>query len=145
MNDDMELEGELRRAAELFDPVPPHLLQVASEAYRFRTIDAELADLTFDSLAGPVPVRGGEHPRLLTFGAAGSALDLEISETGTTNRIVGQVMPPREAAIEVRGPGPVSLTTDSLGRFTVDRVPAGPFSIRCRTGDVAFTTEWVTI
>lgn len=71
MNEDAELEGRLRQAAELFDPVPDSLLRVATGAYSFRTIDAELADLTFDSLAGPAPVRGGEQPRLLTFGGPG--------------------------------------------------------------------------
>jgi hypothetical protein len=145
VNDDMELEEELRRAAGLFDPVPPRLLQVATEAYRFRTVDAEFADLTFDSLTGPAPVRGGHHPRLLTFGGPGSALDLEITETGATSRIVGQVMPSQQATIEVRGRSPMSVTTDSLGRVTVDHVPAGPFSIRGRLGDTTFTTEWVTI
>ncbi|MBB2746883.1 UNVERIFIED_ORG: hypothetical protein FHR35_006751 [Microbispora rosea subsp. rosea] len=142
MNEDAELEGRLRQAAELFDPVPDSLLRVATGAYSFRTIDAELADLTFDSLAGPAPVRGGEQPRLLTFGGPGVSIDLEITLAG---RVVGQVIPARQATVEVRGAAPRTVTTDGLGRFTIDGVPSGPFSVRCRVGDTVFTTEWVTV
>ncbi|WP_182878087.1 carboxypeptidase-like regulatory domain-containing protein [Microbispora sp. H10670] len=145
MNEDTELEGRLRRAAELFDPVPESLLRVARGAYAFRTADAELADLTFDSLAGPAPVRGGAQPRLLTFDGPGVSVDLEITPSGAGGRVVGQVMPAQQATVEVRGAAPRTVTTDGLGRFVIGDVPSGPFSVRCRAGDTAFTTEWVTV
>src|SRR5216684_8898574 len=49
-HDDTELEEELRRAAARFDPVPGELLRAAASVFTWRTIDAELAELVFDSL-----------------------------------------------------------------------------------------------
>lgn len=145
MNDDVLLEEELRLAAELFDPVPSHLLQAAVEAYTFRTMDAELADLAFDSLAEPVTVRGGDGPRSLTFSAPAVTVDLEITFTGTAGRVVGQLIPPQHAEIEIHGGRPVTVTADSLGRFTCDDVPTGPFSLRCRLAGTVLVTEWITV
>ncbi|GAA4591166.1 hypothetical protein GCM10023194_49750 [Planotetraspora phitsanulokensis] len=144
MNDD-ELEESLRRAAELLDPVPVSLVEVAVEAFRFRTVDAELAELTFDSLAGTAAVRGPAQARVLGFGGPETGLDLEITGDGPSRRVVGQVTPAAHAVVEVRGGDPVSVSTDAFGRFTVDRVPPGPLSFRCRVGDAVFTTEWVTV
>jgi hypothetical protein len=144
-NDDAQLEEALRRAAALVDPVPASLMEVAVEAFRFRTVDAELAELTFDSLAGTAAVRGPAQARVLSFGGPDSGLDLEITAAGPSRRVVGQVTPPTHAVVEVRGDNPVSVTTDSLGRFIVDQVPPGPLSFRCRIGDALFTTEWVTV
>ncbi len=145
MNDDIALEEELRFAAELFDPVPSHLLQAAVEAYTFRTMDAELAELAFDSLTEPVTVRGGDSPRLLTFGTPTLTVDLEITFTGTAGRVVGQLIPPQPAEIETHGSRPVTVSADSLGRFTCDDVPTGPFSLRCRLTGTLLVTEWITI
>ncbi|GII32684.1 hypothetical protein [Planotetraspora mira] len=145
VDDDAELEGALRRAAELLDPVPAALVEVAVEAFRFRTVDAELAELTFDSMAGTAAVRGPAQARVLGFGGQAAGLDLEITAAGPSRRVIGQVTPPAHAVVEVRGHTPVSVTTDALGRFIVDRVPPGPLSLRCRVGDVVFTTEWVTV
>jgi len=144
MSDD-ELEAELRRAIELFDPVPSHLLQIAVEAYTLRTLDAELAELVFDSLSGPSRVRGGRQPRVLTFQGAGLTVDLEITVTAAGGRVVGQLMPSRRLEVEVLGGRPVTLMADDLGRFVYDDVPAGPFSLRCRLGDATVVTEWITV
>ncbi|GAA4566339.1 hypothetical protein [Planotetraspora kaengkrachanensis] len=143
--EDTDLEESLRRAAQLFDPVPVSLMEVAVEAFRFRTVDAELAELTFDSLAGAAAVRGPAQARVLGFGGPGAGLDLEITAAGASLRVVGQVTPPAHVVVEVRGDAPVSVGTDAFGRFTVDRVPPGPLSFRCRVGDAVFTTEWVTV
>ncbi len=144
MSDD-ELEAELRRAVELFDPVPSHLMQVAVEAYTLRTLDAELAELVFDSLSGSSRVRGERQPRVLTFQGAGLTVDLEVTVSATGGRVVGQLIPPRPVEVEVLGGRPVTLTADDLGRFIHDDVPAGPFSLRCRLGDATVVTEWITV
>ncbi|GAA4205176.1 hypothetical protein GCM10022252_65320 [Streptosporangium oxazolinicum] len=144
MSDD-ELEAELRRAIELFDPVPSHLQQIAVEAFTLRTLDAELAELVFDSLSGPSQVRGEGQPRMLTFQGAGLTVDLEVTVTATGGRVVGQLMPPRHLEVEVLGGHPVTLAADDLGRFIYEDVPPGPFSLRCRLGDATVVTEWITV
>ncbi|MEV6832988.1 hypothetical protein AB0N17_00380 [Streptomyces sp. NPDC051133] len=136
------LEEELRRAAGVLDPVPAELLQVALEAYALHDLDAALAELTFDSLVDALPVRGvTDAPRMLTFRAGEVTVDVEVTEDG----LMGQVLPPQSARIEVlagpRTARPVAV--DSLGRFTSDTPPAGPFALRLLTGAEVIVTEWL--
>lgn len=142
MNDEA-LEEMLRRAAGIFDPVPAQLLQTAVDAFALAfldDLDAELAELTFDSLTGSAAVRGPGQPRLLTFAGAGLTVDLEL----TPDRIVGQLLPPQPAEVEIVGRERVVCTADALGRFACDRTAAGRLSLRCRTAGAAIVTEWVT-
>jgi hypothetical protein len=141
-SDDLELEEELRRVAGIFDPVPPHLLRAAIESYTFRALDAELAELVFDSLAVPQPVRAVDGPRLLTFRASALTVEVEITGDGPIRRIVGRLIPAgpvRPAEVEIRCRGQViPVEADDLGRFSADLLGGGPFSLR--HGGVV--TEW---
>nr|WP_234367574.1 hypothetical protein [Streptomyces pluripotens] len=136
------MEEELRRAVTMLDPVPDGLRQLALDAYALYDLDAEIAELTFDSLVDAVPVRGvTDAPRMLTFRAGEVTVDVEVTGDG----LMGQVLPPQTARIEVLG-GPHAvrpLTTDALGRFTGDTPSAGPFALRLRTGAEVIVTEWL--
>ncbi|MFB0619560.1 hypothetical protein [Streptomyces sp. AGS-58] len=139
---DTLLEEELRLAAAVLDPVPAELLQSALDAYALHDLDARLAELTFDSLVDALPVRGAtDAPRMLTFRAGEVTVDVEVTADG----LIGQVLPPQPARIEVlggpRAPRPVAA--DTLGRFTSDTPPAGPFALRLRTGAEVIVTEWL--
>ncbi|WP_149552130.1 hypothetical protein [Streptomyces marokkonensis] len=136
------LEEELRQAAAVLDPLPPALLQSAVDAYALHDLDARVAELTFDSLVDAIPVRGAtDAPRMLTFTAGEVTLDVEVTAQG----LIGQVLPPRPARIELLGgPHPTAaLTADDMGRFTADTAPSGPFALRLRTGDDVVVTEWL--
>ena len=65
---DDRLLAELAAALDAADPVPARVLDAAKESFTWRTIDAELAELVFDSaeqqLAG---VRGIDGTRQVTF------------------------------------------------------------------------------
>ncbi|MFE1886326.1 hypothetical protein [Streptomyces diastatochromogenes] len=136
------LEEELRQAAAVLDPVPAGLRQLALEAYALHDLDARIAELTFDSLVDALPVRGEpEAPRMLTFRAGELTVDVEVTGEG----LIGQVLPPQSARIEVLG-GPQTtrpVTVDTLGRFTSDQPPTGPFALRLRTGGEVIVTEWL--
>ncbi|MFE6199759.1 hypothetical protein [Streptomyces sp. NPDC057838] len=140
--DDGLLEEELRRAAAVLDPVPAELQQLAVDAYALHDLDAEVAELAFDSLVDALPVRGAPAaPRMLTFRAGEVTVDVEVTPDG----LLGQVLPPQPARIEVLGgprPG-VPLTADDLGRFTAHAPPSGPFALRLRTGGAVVVTEWL--
>jgi hypothetical protein len=137
---DAALEAELRELAARLDPVPPRLLRDAVQAYTFRTLDAELAELTFDSLAAEELVRGPDRPRLLTFQADSRTIDVEVIREDAQPRLVGRITPPEPAQIAIRSRDRVTtVTADELGRFqAAGDLGAGPFSLRC--GDVV--TEW---
>jgi hypothetical protein len=136
------LEEELRRAAGILDPVPAALRQLAVEAYALHDLDARIAELTFDSLVDAIPVRGAtDTPRMLTFHSGDVTVDVEVTSQG----LMGQVLPPQPAAIEVLS-GPqagTSVVADDMGRFTCDAAPAGPFALRLRTGGEVVVTEWL--
>jgi hypothetical protein len=136
------LEEELRRAAAILDPVPAQLRQIAVAAFALHDLDARIAELTFDSVMDAIAVRGAtDVPRMLTFRAGEVTVDVEVSAQG----LMGQVLPPQQARIEVLG-GPQTATpvvADDMGRFTSDAPPSGPFALRLRTGGELVVTEWL--
>jgi hypothetical protein len=141
----------LRRTIELSDPTPAEVERVARESFTWRTVDAELAELSYDSLfddALLLGIRSGAAPRALTFEGATFTVEIEVEEKGDRRRLVGQLVPPSGAEIEVRhAGGPSSLEADSMGRFATE-VETGLVSLRCRLhgGDRAvLETAWVIV
>jgi hypothetical protein len=138
------LEEELRQATAILDPVPPALRQIAVEAFALHGLDDRIAELSFDSVVDALPVRGAAGaPRMLTFHAGEVTIDVELTPQG----LMGQVLPPRSARIEVlTGPQAAApLTTDDMGRFTYETSPAGPFALRLRTGEGVIVTDWLMV
>ncbi len=139
-------ERDLRAAQDLVDPVPAHLLDRALGAFAWRTIDADLAELVFDSVTEPAAVRSDEQPRLLTFRASAATLEFELTPHGTALRLVGRVSPAAPGTLEVRaGDDTLVVTPDDLGRFTAGDVRPGPLQLRWRpaAGGPPVVTEWL--
>jgi hypothetical protein len=156
MDDEPEinrLEEELRELAAHREPVPPELLAAAVAAFGWRDIDAELAELVYDSLAetsGAAAVRGSAGQRLVSFRAGEVAIDVEVAPGGGGLHVLGQIMPPRAARVELRQQRDVAtVTADELGRFEYGPLDPGPLSLRLHpgpgAGQQAVTTDWVTI
>ncbi len=152
-HDDTELEEELRRVAVRFEPVPADLMRLAAGAYIWRTIDADLAEIVFDSAVDhdeAALVRGPQPGRLLSFRSSGLTIDVEVTGTGSQRDLIGQLVPPQWAAIEIRQGDDVStLDADELGRFSAGPLRSGPIRLRCRTeaqtGLRRVVTDWVSI
>jgi hypothetical protein len=142
---------ELRRLINRADAVPDRVDDAARAAYTWRTIDAELAELTRDSLVDADDVhavRSGDGPRLLSFESPRLALELEVADLGRQGRrLVGQLVPPGPAAIVVEhAGGRVETEADELGRFVVEGLRPGPTRVRCRVDDGAgIETEWTQL
>jgi len=147
--DDIDLLARIREVYDELDPVPPHVLDAARGALTWLTIDAELAELTVDSLAVSAAVRSSSGPRLVSFEAESLTVEVEVGETGDTRRLLGQLVPPSPAQVTVRSAsGEQTVEADSLGRFTADGVAAGPVSLLCRLAgppDRSVVTSWITI
>lgn len=158
MDEDAALEQQLRRAVERFDPIPPRLARVAIDAFTWRTIDAELAELVFDSLVTAASVRGAGEARLLTFETGTLTIELEVSSAaGPTTapgsvvapdarRVSGRLIPAQRAEVEVQaGDLQVSGAADELGRFALIVAGSGPLRLKCRPeGQISpVVTEWV--
>ena len=124
---DDDLLEMLRKATQARETVPAHFIETAKSAFAWHNIDAELAQLTFDSCADrePASVRSETASvRALTFTSAHLYIELEVTESS----LIGQVMPPRTGHVEVQSqPGPtVTVPIDDIGCFTIEPLPGQP-------------------
>ena len=148
---DDELAEELRRLAARLDPVPPELLTAAAGAFAWRDIDAQLAELVFDSLLDvddATQVRGSPERRLVSFTGGGVTLDIEVTTTGPARTIMGQIVPPQRGAVDVRRQQETVTTVevDELGRFRSGPLPPGPLSLRLRPAEgTPVVTDWLAL
>ncbi len=133
---DEALLVQLRGAASRVDPVPAAAVLAARSAFAYRTLDAELALLTADSVVDAdrlALVRSVDTPTMLTFDGPGLTLEVEVLVDGRRRRLIGQLVPAQAGVVEVRhrgGRAPVAA--DEIGRFVADDLPPGPVSLRCR-------------
>ena len=166
--DDERLLAALREAVRARQAVPDGFIEAAKSVYAWRDIDAELAQLTYDSSVGDssagdsgadversVLVRSETASvRTLTFSSAHLTIELEVSD----ECLLGQIIPPREGTIETQtragaadgapvGGAPVGTApVDVAGCFSVDPIPVSPFRLRCRTADgIDAVTGWITL
>ncbi len=144
---------ELRAVIAEADPVPPEVLRSGLDSFAWRTIDADLAALAYDSADDPAMavVRASESPRLLTFEAPGLTVEVEVTGVGGRRRLIGQLVPAQQALVTVRHHqgSTVEVEADELGRFRADDLPAGLSSLQCHlagteAGD-SVVTDWVTL
>lgn len=140
--DDSDLLDLLGRVLDRTDPVPPDAVATARSA-DWATLDAELAELTFDSLLDEraVALRDDDgEVRSLTFAAGDRTVEIDV----TADELVGRVDPAGEVPVEVVQPtGRRQVRVDELGRF---RAPVGPGPLRLQLvlGGRPTTTPWVT-
>jgi hypothetical protein len=142
--DDDLLAAELAAVLRSRDPMPSPVVQAARGAFAWRTVDADLAVLSADSLLeATAGVRGGGD-RQLTFEAGGLSLEVDVVEGG--RRLVGQIVPPQPGEVELEGPHTrSSAATDRLGQFSLS-VWNGPARLRFRPAvGSAVVTDWVTL
>jgi hypothetical protein len=133
---DDELLAELGDVLARVAGPPPGALEAAKNLFTWRTVDAELAALVFDSVVdeAAVATRSVAEVRTVTFEAGSLTIDLDVT---AGSRLLGQLDPPQHAVVELRGDdGTVTEEADDLGRFTI-AVPAGwrVVRLRCRLDD----------
>jgi hypothetical protein len=146
---DERLLDELREVLGRDAAPPSSVVEAAKESYTWRTVDAELAELTHDSLVDQTAVRtrGAPDRRALTFEARDLIIEVEVSVSGRERRLLGQLVPAQPARIEIRQAGATRrIEADAAGRFMVPGLEARPVSLRCRlAGRDPVSTEWVLI
>lgn len=141
--------GLLRRLGEMFDvvdPVPPEVLQAGYAAFTWRTIDAELAELSEDSLMSSAAGVRGADTRLLTFEAPSVNVVVEVTEIGERRKLVGQVIPVLSDELRIEHPaGTTTVSVDEEGLFSTD-LPGGLARIALSVpGGGSVVTSWVTV
>ncbi len=146
--DDEKLLNALREAMSARRAVSTAFVEAAKNAYAWRNIDAELAQLTYDSSRDherSVSLRSETASiRALTFTSAHLSMELEVTE----HSLIGQVIPPQEGRIETQPQVgvPTAAQIDQIGCFSIDPIPASPFRLHCRTDDgTDVVTGWITL
>ncbi len=146
--DDDELLAALRRALRARQAVPPDFVEAARNAFTWHSIDAELAQLTYDSsrdIDHAVSVRAENASiRALTFTSARLTIELEVAQ----DALVGQIIPPQAGTIRVqrRATDEASVPADEIGCFSIHPIPSGSFRLHCRTAaGVEAITGWITL
>jgi hypothetical protein len=146
LDDDEKLMAALGEALRAAASVPPSFLEAARSTFAWRTIDAELAALTYDSAReqpGAALTRA-EPATLRSFTFAGRYLTVELHLSDRA--LHGQVVPAQPGRIELRtAAGPVrSVPVDEVGYFSLGAVPVGSFRLLVRTADGASVqTDWI--
>ena len=145
---------ELRRALDEADRVPEDVLGAARASFWWRSVDSELAELTYDSLLDDerlASVRGAsDGPRALTFERGDVVVDVEVAASAGGHQLLGQVVAPAVESVVLERPDAAArdeIAVDDLGRFRVASLGPGPVRLRCRLGgeDAAVVTDWVVI
>jgi hypothetical protein len=147
LNDDDKLLAALGEAIRAREAVPAWFVETGKNAYAWHNIDAELAQLTYDSRSGErigaVTRSETASIRALTFTSAHMSMELEVTE----DSLLGQIIPPRAGTLEIHTKADtITTTVDEIGCFAVDPKPEGSFRLRCRTPDGAdVLTGWITL
>ena len=145
--DDERLLAALSEAMKAREAVPEWFIETGKNAFAWHNIDAELAQLTYDSNEDRLPaVTRAETAsiRSLTFTSEHLTLELEV----TGNSLLGQIFPARAGVLEIHTrAGEISTTeVDEIGCFSVEPIPASPFRLRSSASDGTHVlTGWITI
>jgi hypothetical protein len=149
MRDDDELLEALGEALRAREQVPEWFVETGKNAYAWHNIDAELAQLTYDSDSDRdrdlvTAVRSETASiRALTFTSARLSIELEVGE----GSLLGQIIPPRAGTVETHTRAGVTTSpVDEIGSFAVEPIPASPFRLRFRTtDDLDVLTGWIAL
>ncbi len=146
--DDEELLAALREALRARESVPPEFVEAAKNAFAWHNIDAELAQLTYDSSRDsdyePSVRAEAASIRALTFTSAHLTIELEV----TRDSLLGQIIPVQAGVIKIqpRDGAETEFPGDEIGCFSVRPIPTGPFRLRCRTAaGLDALTGWITL
>jgi hypothetical protein len=151
--DDEPLLTALRDSVRAREEVPAWFTAAGQGAYAWHNIDAQLAQLTYDSsrdqdLEGVMRSAGTRSEpasiHTLTFSSACLSIELEV----TAHSLIGQIIPPREGRMEQQASDGETATAriDEIGCFYIQPVPRGSFRLRCRTDDgLDVVTNWFTL
>ena len=147
-DDDDQLLAVLKESLRAEREVPAEFTETAKKAYAWHNIDAELAQLTYDSLEHAAPSRSVRSEtasiRALTFTSDHLSIEMEVNE----DSLLCQLVPAAEATIELQTRAGViaHLEADEVGCFSIRPIPAKPFRLHSRAANGAIVvTGWIIL
>lgn len=147
-SDDDQLMADLAEAVQAAGSVPPDVVSAAKAVFDLRTLDAELAQLTYDSRLDPELAGAMRSDKLsvrsLVFGLGEQSLDLDV----LPDTLVGQVTPvlAGRITVEARDGRTVGGDIDDTGMFSVAWTGSGEIRLHVELRDRSgFVTEWTRL
>ncbi len=145
--DDDQLLELLRDAMSTAREMPAAFVDAGKAAYAWRTIDAELAALTYDSAwdAEELTLTRAESAMLRTLTFTSDALTIELELT--PHEVLGQISPPQGGTVRLTADSEDVGTTpiDDLGFFIVRPAPRHPFRLVCQiAAGITVLTGWIS-
>ena len=145
MNGDIGFDDLLARVSEAFehglDPIPAAMTTAACSAFSWRGVDAELAELLFDSASDElIGVRGAStERRSFRYGANAAVVRVHL----TPLSLVVMIEPPLSVLCRVvTSEGSLEERTDDLGELVVD-APELPVRIEVDLPTGKIVTPWI--
>lgn len=146
--DDDQLLAALKEALSARHAVPHEFTETARNAFAWHNIDAELAQLTYDSSGEPGPAALATRSetaavRELTFSSSRLTAELEV----TPDSLLGQIIPAQVFTIDVQTPADATTAgaSDEAGFFSLRPLPQSPFRLRFRAAGIDVITGWITL
>jgi hypothetical protein len=144
---DNEIIEILRRGLHQSDPVPSTVSEFADALFTWRDLDADLAELTFDSVdeSTPAGVRSTSTARMISFEVGRWTVDLEFNPA--TGLLMGSVSPESPLTVELHSRGAhFAVDLDDSGHFEFEGVDSGPASLVFRFDDgEMIKTSWIVL
>jgi hypothetical protein len=148
MWDDEQLLALLKESLGDNQAVPPDFVAAGRNAFAWHGVDAELAQLSYDSERDHDAVAGvraeAASIRALTFTSAHLTIELEVAD----DALLGQLVPTGAGTIEVQTRAGVigTVAVDEVGCFQISPIPSSPFRLRCTSTDgPSVVTGWITL
>jgi YD repeat-containing protein len=129
-------------ADDRLDPIPERLVSAAHQAFSWRLVDAELAELLFDSASDElVGVRGAStERRSFRYGSAGAVIRIHLTDAS----MIVMVEPPLSVGCRVdTEQGSHEYRTDDLGELVID-APQLPVRLEVALPSGKVVTPWIT-
>jgi hypothetical protein len=146
--DDDELFAALLEAERARRAVPPEFVEAGKGAFAWHNIDAELAQLTYDSSRDmqyePSLRAEAASIRALTFTSPHLTIELEVSEES----LLGQIIPAQRGTVRIQPADGTETTVpaDEIGCFAIRPIPSRSFRLYCQTmGSADALTGWITL
>jgi hypothetical protein len=147
---DDPLLSSLRRITSEVDPPPALTRELGYAAFDLRNLEAQLAELSWDSVLGGEELagtRGRTDLRMMTFETPQLAIELQVSQRGGRRTLLGQVVGDDPVEVTVEGDaGCRKVEVDDLGTFRAEDLASGRTRLHVTTASGStVTTSWVTI
>lgn len=148
LREDDQLTEALREAQRARLAVPAWFTEMGKSAFAWHDVDAELAQLTYDSVGDhreALAMRSEPASiRALTFTSAHVSLQFEVNG----DSLLGEVIPAQAGVLEIHtkaGPA-ATAEVNEIGCFEIDPIPVAPFRLRYRAPDgTDVTTSWIVL